>query len=270
MNHQEPEVLIGIPTLNGPERLRRCLQSIQINTPRSEPFKVVVVDDCSTPENLKKNKEVVRAFGVDMLMHQQRYGVARGWNDLTRHTQAPYVILMNDDVEVVPDWYEALVFSLKQNPHAGMIGLTAYQGVNSSNFTPPPVKSYNEAKMLRGEGMFSTSGFIFGFQHMKFDQIGGFDDGFFLFYEEVDFGARMEAAGYASYMLSYPVVIHQGGASTSDSRNLPDPQGVMAQSRERFKAKHGSVSRVREETRSRPPARSICTEWNTALKVLVD
>jgi GT2 family glycosyltransferase len=270
VNHPDPEVLIGIPTLNGPDRLRRCLRSIQINTPRSESFKVLVVDDCSTPDNLQKNKDVVHAFGVEMITHQERLGVARGWNDLTRHSKAPYVILINDDVEVVPDWYEALVFTLKNNPHAGMVGLTAYQGVNSSNFTPPPVKSYNEAKMQRGEGMFSTSGFIFGFQHMKFDEIGGFDDAFFLFYEEVDFGVRMEAAGYSSYMLSYPIVIHQGGASTSDSRNVPDPNGIMCQSRERFKAKHGSVLRVRQAAYARGPQKATCLEWNTALKVLVD
>ncbi len=270
MNHPEPEVLIGIPTLNGPERLRRCLRSILLYTPREAAFKVLVVDDCSTPENLKKNKDVIHEFGVEMITHQERFGVARGWNDLTRHSQAPYVILMNDDVEVVPDWYEALVFTLKNNPHVGMVGLTAYQGVNTANFTPPPVKSYNEAKMLRGEGMFSTSGFIFGFRHMKFDEIGGFDDGYFLFYEEVDFGARMEAAGHQSYMLSYPVVIHQGGASTSDSRNVPDAQAVMRQSRERFKMKHESVAKVREVMREFPPSFHSCIEWNTSLKVLVD
>ena len=49
----------------------------------------------------------------DPLGAVRRLGVARGWNDLTRHTNAPIIILMNDDVEVVPDWYEALVFSLK-------------------------------------------------------------------------------------------------------------------------------------------------------------
>jgi GT2 family glycosyltransferase len=270
MNHPEPEVLIGIPTLNGPDRLRRCLRSIQLNTPAREFFKVLVVDDCSTPDNLQKNKEVVHAFGVEMITHQERFGVARGWNDLTRHSKAPYVILMNDDVEVVPDWYEAMVFTLKNNPQAGMVGLMAYQGVTTSNFTPPPVKSYNEAKMLRGQGMFSTSGFIFGFRHMMFDEIGGFDDGFFLFYEEVDFGARMEAAGHLSYMLSYPVVIHQGGASTSDSRNLPDAQGVMRQSRERFQMKHGGVQKIREWMAEQPPAFVSCVEWNTSLKVLVD
>jgi GT2 family glycosyltransferase len=272
MNHPSPEVLIGIPTLNGPDRLQRCLRSIKLHTPPSEPFKVLVVDDFSSPENLEKNKGIVSGFGIEMITHQQRFGVARGWNDLTRHSNARFVILMNDDVEVVPDWYEALVFSIKNNPGAGMVGLTAYQGVNSLNFTPPPAKSYNEAKMLRGVGMFSTTGFLFGFERAKFDHVVGFDDGFFLFYEEIDFGARLEEAGWRSYMLSYPVVIHQGGASTSDSRNVQNTQKILAESRDRFKAKHGSVEAVRMAMagRDKDSKPTELVEWNTSLKVLVD
>lgn len=269
MNHPTPEVLIGIPTLNGPDRLRRCLRAIRINTPRTEPFKVLVVDDCSTPENLQKNKDVIHEFGVEMITHLERFGVARGWNDLTRHTQAPYVILMNDDVEVVPDWYDALVFSLKNNPGAGMIGLTAYQGVNSSNFTPPPTKSYNEARMMGGGGMFSSTGFLFGFKREKFDRVGGFDDGFFLFYEEIDFGVRLLKAGWPSYMLSYPVIIHQGGATTSDARNVPDALGVMGESRERFRKKHGSIREIRASIQKAKEAPAL-VEWNTMLKTWVD
>lgn len=273
MNHQDPEVLIGIPTLNGPDRLRRCLRSIYVNTPRTEPFKVLVVDDRSTPDNLKRNKDVIHEYGIEMITHQERFGVARGWNDLTRHTKAPIIILMNDDVEVVPDWYEALVFSIKNNPHAGMIGLTAYQGVNGENFTPPPVKSYNEARMQRGAGTFSATGFLFGFEREKFDHVVGFDDGFFLFYEEVDFGVRLLKAGWPSYMLSYPVVIHQGGATTSDSRNVSDTQGVMAESRKRFKQKHGSIREIREflaKVESTAFNKSKLVEWNTMLKTWVD
>lgn len=270
MNHSKPEVVIGIPTLNGPDRLRRCLRSIRINTPRSEPFKVLVVDDCSTPENLQRNKDVIHEFGVEMITHDERFGVARGWNDLTRHTQAPWMILSNDDVEMVPDWYEALVFSLKNNPHAGMIGLPAYQGVNSSNFTPPPIKSYNESRMRRGVGMLSATGFLFGFERLKFNDVGGFDDQYFLFYEEIDFGVRLLKRGWPSYMLSYPTVIHQGGASTSDARNVPDTQGVMAESRERFKKKHGSIEVIRDGLVDPENGFPAPVEWNTMLKTWVD
>lgn len=269
MNHAEPDVVIGIPTLNGPERLRSCLTAIKRYTPWGrERVKVVVVDDCSTPKNLEANKTVVHQFGIELLMHDIRKGVAAGWNALSRHTQARIVILMNDDVEVVPDWFEALVFTLRHNPHVGMVGLSAYQGVNSRNFTPPALPSYNEAKMLRGHKMISATGFLFGFRREKFEEIGGFDENFFLFYEEVDFGYRLLKAGNPSYMLSYPVVIHQGGATTSDGQNVMDPNAILLESRDKFVEKHGgTIGKLRDEHVELVWPELV--EWNTMLKTWV-
>ena len=264
----EPEILIGIPTLNGPDRLARCLESIRRHTPL-EAYKaqVLVSDDFSYRENLEENRKVCQNFGAELACPAQvRIGVAQQWNCLTRHTKAPIVILLNDDVEVVPDWLEALVFSICRNPAAGMVGLKAYQGVTSENFTPPPVQSYNEAVMERGVGMISATGFLFGFERRKWDEVGGFDPHFFAFYEEIDFGIRLHEMNWPSFMLSYPIVIHQGGATTSDIRNL-DSQKVLLESREKFKAKHGSIQEVRRKL-SEPTWKPV--QWNTMLKTWVD
>lgn len=268
---QTPEVLIGIPTLNGPERLARCLESIRRHTPlEAYRAKVLVGDDFSYRDNLEENRKICRNFGVELACPAQaRIGVAQQWNCLTRHTEAPIVILANDDVEVVPDWLEALVFSIKNNPGAGMIGLKAYQGVTTRNFTPPPVQSYNEAVMERGFGMISATGFLFGFERHKWEAIGGFDPEFFAFYEELDFSTRLlKEGGWFPYMLSYPIVIHQGGATTSDIKNL-DAAKVFAESRARFNVKHGSLEQVRSLLRCLDvPSRAI--QWNTMLKTWKD
>jgi len=270
MNHPEPDVVIGIPTLNGPERLRTCLAAIKRHTPWArERVKVLALDDCSTYDGLEGNKCVAHEYGIDLLMHDARRGVAAGWNNLTRQTAARIVILMNDDVEVVPDWYEALVFSLRNNEHAGMIGLPAYTGVNGRNFRMPGVPSYNEAKMQHGHKMLSTTGFLFGFRRERFDEIGGFDERFFLFYEEVDFGYRLLQKGWPSYMLSYPTVIHQGGATTSDRQNVSDPSAYMLESRDKFIQKHGgSIAELRDKLPKGYVYPEV-VEWNTMLKTWV-
>lgn len=263
-----PEICVGVPTLNGPDRLARCLESVRRHTPMEALGAALFVsDDCSREGGLEANKRVCADYGVEMLMAQSRLGVAEQWNRLTRHTAAPIVVLMNDDVEVVPDWLQALAFTLRNNPHAGMVGLKGYQGVNSLNFTPPPVPSYNEAVMERGVGMIASTGFLFGFSRDKYDAVGGFDPGFFAFYEEIDFGARLLAMGWPSYMLSHPVVIHQGGATTSDRKNL-DAQRVMAESRGRFKAKHGGIGPLRAAMAERDWPRPV--QWNTMLGTWID
>lgn len=267
--YSDPEVVIGIPTLNGPGRLQRSLEALKKNTP-FEKYRAVVLlsDDCSREDNYKLNMDIATQYEVPMLTTIVQLGVAEQWNRLTRHyPNAKYMILMNDDVEVPEDWLDALFFSLENNPHAGMIGLPAYQGVTTANFTPPPVKSYNEAKMERGYGMFAATGFLFGFEKKKFDKIGGFDTQFFAFYEEIDFGIRLMDEGWPSYMLSYPVVIHQGGATTSDERNI-DAQKVMLESRAKFKAKYSGIQFIRRMLA--PRKYPDCVEWNTMLKTWMD
>lgn len=275
MSNESPKICIGIPTLNGPDRLDRCLASIFKHTPLKEYGAAVLVsDDFSYEKHMTENAKVCANYGADLLLAPARIGVAQQWNRLTLHTKAEIMILMNDDVEVVPDWLEALAFTIRHNPHVGMVGLKAYEGVNSKNFTPPPVQSYNEAVMEHGYGMFSTTGFLFGFERVKFDAIGGFDPNFFAFYEEIDFGFRLRNEGWPSFMLSYPVVIHQGGATTSDRKNV-DAERVLLDSRAKFNAKHGSLSAVRAATVKADLSRLgnlnlPRIQWNTMLKTWND
>jgi GT2 family glycosyltransferase len=265
-----PEILIGIPTLNGPERLSRCLNAIHKYTPlEAMKAMVLVSDDCSYEVNLEANKRVCNNFRIEMLMAQTRIGVAQQWNRLVKHTHAPTVILMNDDVEIVSDWLEALAFSVRMNPHAGMVGLKAYEGVNTNNFNPPKPASYNEAVMERGHGMLASTGFLFGFSRANFDEVGGFDEEYFAFFEEVDFGIRLLERNHPSYMLSYPIVLHQGGATTSDKRNI-DAQKVFEASKKRFLVKHWSYQHRREQLIDPRIGYPALVQWNTMLKTWSD
>lgn len=267
-----PKISIGIPTLNGPDRLERCLRSIKQRTNLAKyDAEVVVSDDSSYSAKLVENKNICHIYRVPLLMSDQRIGVAQQWNRLVRHTDAPIQILLNDDVEVVAHWLDALVYSLEENPHAGMVGLKAFQGVTSLNFTPPPVPSYMEATMERGRGLLASQGFCFGFKKDKWEAVGGFDEKFFAFYEEIDFGINLFRHGWPSYMLSYPIILHQGGATTSDVGNLDAPK-VISESREYFKRKQPAISDIRKDMDVVDDAgvwpKLRC--WNTGLLVTQD
>lgn len=264
---ENPEVMIGIPTLNGSERLERCLRSIfkysNLDLYKAE---VVVSDDFSNNREFNLNKAVVNAFRVPMLVTDQRLGVAEQWNRLVRHTPAPIQIIMNDDVEVVKDWLDALVYTVKNNPLAGMIGLKAYQGVTTQNFTPPPALSYEESRMERGRGLISSCGYLFGFLKEKWESVGGFDTRYYAFYEELTFGYECYKRGWPSYMLSYPIILHQGGATTSDPANI-NAHRVLLESRRTFQEKYGSITSVRNEIieTDEHSSRPKLDQWNTGL-----
>ena len=276
----KPRVTIGIPTLNGPERLSRCLESIADCTAfeRFESVKVIVNDDASTSENLKLNKDAIHRSkylreiaGLEMLVSEERRGVSTSWNRLVRHQDQEIVVLLNDDLEVDHDWLDVLTFSVWENPLAGMVGLNCYIGTTKlqakmAGLIPPKI-DYHEATMLDGGGKLLTPlGSIFAIRRDVFDMAGGFDERYFVFYEEVDMAVTLRKSGYHQYIASYPIVFHMGGATTSEPTNI-DAKECLRRSRQLFSEKWGETpGEFREKCGTVPKVR----EWNTQLKFLID
>jgi GT2 family glycosyltransferase len=267
------KVTVGIPTLNGPDRLRRCLRSIAECTDWSAfgpgNVKVLICDDGSTPENLEANKHVLheaerlrQVSGAEMIMSPTRDGIAKSWNKLVRHQACDVAALLNDDIEVVEHWLDVLVYSVMENPQAGMIGLNSYVGVIKGQVPPPLRVDYCESHLLSGGGrLVSSQGPIFAFRRDVYDLVGGFDERYFVFYEECDFGVALRQKGYVHYMADYPRVYHMGGATNSEPKNL-DAASQIAASREKFRQKWGrSFEQIRQEYGPAPTAR----EWNTQI-----
>jgi GT2 family glycosyltransferase len=222
------DVLVGIPTLNGSARLKRCLESIAECT-RFGSFEcvtVLVCDDGSTEEDLVLNKNVIhdasrRVPGLEMLVNGKREGIASSWNKLVRHRDSDIVVLINDDIEVVEHWLDVLVYSVAENSIAGMVGLNSYVGAIKAQTQPPLRVDYNEAALQFGGGtLLASHGPIFAFRREAYNLVGGFDERYFCFYEELDFGVSLHKKGLRHFMASYPIVYHMGGATNSDPRNL--------------------------------------------------
>lgn len=258
------KILIGIPTLNGPDRLDRALKSIKTYTDLRNVV-VFVSDDASTPENLKLNKDVVHTHGVPMLMSEERLGIAKQWNRLVRHVpDAEVCVLLNDDVEVVEDWLDVLVFSLEKNPDLGMVSLRCETGVTSENGQPRPRVDYNEARILHAGGsLVSGGGAAFAFRREDWAGVGGFDERYFCFYEEVDFGVALATQlGRFNAFVSYPVIYHMGGATIGVNM---DASQVLLDSRKAFWDKWGLTM---DQLRARLGSREAPSfhEWDSKFK----
>jgi GT2 family glycosyltransferase len=261
------KVLIGIPTLNGPERLERVLFSVKEHTrdAAGKPMPnvtVLVSDDCSSEENLEANKEVAARYGVDMLMTDKRLGISCQWNRLVRHVpDADIVVLLNDDVEVVRDWLDVLVFSLEKNPILGMVGLLSEAGTKAE-CAPRPRLDFAEASFLHGNGtLLSSVGACFAFRRADWLAVGGFDERYFAYYEEVDFGVMLaKERGLVHAMATYPVIYHMVGATM---KNL-GAQKILEQSRAEFTKKwKQTLDELREEfgRLEVPPLKRWHSQW---------
>jgi len=278
-------VLIGIPTLNGPDRLNRLLFSLRHHTDWTKfaSVKLLVCDDGSREKAFEENRSVcaqypdlVEKARLEYIAHHARRGIAAGWNTLCRHGHAEWdvAILLNDDVEVVRHWLETVVYSLVENPVLGMVGLNAYLSVTKGQVDtlhPAALEhvrnlqiDYHEAALLTAGGtLLASHGSAFGFRRDVYDKVGGFDERYFCFYEELDFGVACKGHGLIHAMLSYPIIYHMGGATNSIPSNL-DARARMNESRVKFEQKW--LATASELRRRIEPRAELLREWNTQIE----
>jgi len=262
------KAVVGIPTLNNPELLNNCLNSIfKTYDIKKYNIKVLALDDFSSPENLSKNKEICASYQIDLLMNTERLGVAKSWNILAKHCESEIIVLLNDDVMVVHNWLDVILYTLDNNPQIGVVGLNAYEGSNSY-LLPNNIPTYIESKIMLGGNLhpiLSARGYAFAFRKHDYHAIGGFDSSYFCFFEEVDFNlSMMNILEKRNCILSYPIIKHQHGITTF--KELRDHTNTFQKSKFTFEKKWNiSWEKIRElfNEKKVPSIKFPLNEWNS-------
>jgi N-acetylglucosaminyl-diphospho-decaprenol L-rhamnosyltransferase len=246
-----PDVSAVVVTYNALPYLERCLESI-------EHHETVVVDHGSTDGTL----ELVRSrFPRARIVEQGNRGLAAGWNRGIRETSSPYVLVLNADAWVVGDAPDRLAAFAEQHGRAGFV---APRLLNPDGTLQPSVRAFPTPWRLATEYLFlrklaprsrALNAFYgAGFRHDEvreidfakaagfllrraaFDDVGSFDEGFFLFSEETDWCYRLREAGWQSFFFPDAEIVHVGGASwRAESATLFTEQ---VRGHLRFLAKH--------------------------------
>ena len=100
-------VAVVIPNYNGTEYMKRCLASLSKQS--FADFCIIVADDCSTDDSVAVCKEC--APEAHVICREQNGGFAAAVNDGIRRGMelgAEYILLLNNDTEVAPDFVEQL------------------------------------------------------------------------------------------------------------------------------------------------------------------
>jgi GT2 family glycosyltransferase len=198
-------------------------------------YETVVVDHGSTDGTL----ELVRdRFPAVRIVEQENLGLAAGWNRGIRETTTPYVLVLNADAWLVGDAGERLVAFAEERERAGFVAprLLNPDGTlqRSVRAFPTPWRIATEYLFLRklaprsrAVNAFYGAGFghdevrevdfakgaAFLLRREAYEDVGPFDERFFLFSEETDWCYRLHQAGWE--VLFYPgaEAVHVGGAS---------------------------------------------------------
>jgi GT2 family glycosyltransferase len=217
-----PSVTVVIPNWNGVQHLAECLSSLQAQT--RAPERIVLVDNGSTDESLP----FVRASFPDVSVIEmgENLGFSAAVNAGIRAADTAYVALLNNDTAVDPRWVEELTASLDARPDydmaASLMLLYARDGVvNAAGdvYSVQFLAAYNRGMWYPAE-RYAQPCRVLGacagaalYRRSLFDEVGLFDESFFLMHEDTDFNIRALVAGKRCLYVPAARVRHKLGAT---------------------------------------------------------
>jgi GT2 family glycosyltransferase len=235
MKLAQPRVTIAILTYDGRELLDVVVPSV-LALRTADAARVLVLDNGSRDGS----PDYVRARWptVEILEIPCNIGVAAALNRaVLAAAESELVALLNNDVELDPDWLLELSRALEDHPEAASAsGKLLYFHDRSTIDAAGSLVLWSGAVIGRGHGMrdggqFDTATPLFGangaaalYRRSAFDLVGLFDGSFGGYFEDVDWYMRAQLAGFTSRYVPSAVAYHIGSATTRRFGGLPGRQ----------------------------------------------
>lgn len=222
-----PDLSIIIVAYNGADLLRTTLRSVLDHT-RNITFEVVVIDNASPDRCIEQIAACFPAVRFILRRHNDGYAAAN--NIGIRASSGRYVALLNPDTELHDNLFAVLVRWIDAHPDVGAVGPQLVQPDGepqpySYGSTPTPwyllrrVWSHVRGRYLHAwhgdtpQDVDWVAGTCLVARRSALEKIGGLDERFFLYFEDVDLGMRLRRSGWRVVFLPIASLIHQGGRS---------------------------------------------------------
>jgi GT2 family glycosyltransferase len=234
-------VSIIIPTRDHGEDVERCLSSL-FERSSYRDLEVLLID------NGTRDPASLRTFDAWAAREPERFTVIRydvpfNFSSITNfgvaHSSGPYVLLLNNDTEVItPDWIEAMV-EQAQRPaigavgakllypdgtvqHAGVVvGLGGVAGHSHKYFQREAPGYFGVLQTVNNFSAVTAACLMV--RREVFDEVGGFDETLAIAFNDVDFCLRVKAAGYRNVYLPHVELYHHESKSRGHE-NTPAKQ----------------------------------------------
>jgi N-acetylglucosaminyl-diphospho-decaprenol L-rhamnosyltransferase len=242
LSRMEAEVGIVTVTYNSSRVLEEFLASCGDHGATHE---IIVVDNGSA--DIAETRRLCALYSVNLIESPTNlgYGSAVNLGVSQLSPRIKYVIMVNPDVTFTTGAIETLFSALQHNPQWGLVGpqtLNA-EGAQYPSARPFPNLLIGVGHALSGRvwpsNFFSRkyltdlshltkptpvgwlSGACIGVRRSTFNQVKGFDEGFFMYFEDVDLGKRVIEAGFENHFIPNATIVHTGAHSTSqDSTHM--------------------------------------------------
>lgn len=241
---------IVIPSYNTKKLLRDCLQSIQDNPAEESKFEIVVVDNASTDGSQEMVADEFR--DVHLIKNRKNKGFASAVNQGWRVAKGEFILFLNSDTVVKKNSLDIVVDYAKTNPDVGAISgkpvlrngqldpdshrgfptpwsaLTFFLGLEKLFPKSRLFAQYHQGWKDKNKihEIDAGAGVFLLVRKSVLEKIGGWDESYFFYGEDIDLCFRIKKAGYKIVFHPKAEVMHYKGASSGlrrESRDVARP-----------------------------------------------
>ncbi len=231
MNHR---ITVSLITYNSEKFLEQSLPTL---TNQTEPISIIVTDNNSSDKTISLVKEILPQ--ATLIANRQNLGFCMPHNKVISWCVTPYILILNPDVMLEPDYCEKLADYLDENPNCASVSGLLYrwhldQEINRSEIDSAGLKLQKNGQVydLNDIDNNQTDQQVFGvsgasacyrvqslkstalYQHNK---VMFYDENYYIYKEDVDLAFRLRLAGFDSVCNYKAIGYHQRGLSGSVS-----------------------------------------------------
>lgn len=230
------DLSIIIVNYNSKNYLRGCLDSI-LNQNHKVSIEIFVSDNNSSDGSIDMIKSDFPQ--VTLIENKDNIGYSAAANRAIRESSGRYVLILNNDIEVLNDSLNLMVDTMVKNPTIGLLGcrllnsnytLQQSFGYFNLGFLSEAIQKiffnrYKRGNRLVGRYLYKIhkkfkevdwiSGACIMTRREAMDDVGLMDEHYFMFFEEIDLCNRVRKTGWKIYYTPDAKMIHHGGKSSS-------------------------------------------------------
>ena len=219
-----PKVSVIIPTWNSAKVIDQCLDNLSLQT--MQDFEVIIIDNGSTDDDVMDLQKKWPTIDFHIKKLERNIGFASACNLGVHLATGDWLAMLNSDAFPHPDWLEELLGAAQRHPefsffasrqlranaphlldgagdvlHISGLAWRRYAGFPADRFGLEPVE------------VFSACAAASLYSRQAFMQVGGFDEDFFSYHEDVDLSFRLRLQGFRCLYVPDAVVHHVGSAT---------------------------------------------------------
>lgn len=237
-----PALDIAIVSYRCRELLRACLESLREHPPR-RGMRVHVVDNASGDGTVEM---VRREFGeVDVIASDRNLGFSAANNLVLRDSDASYALVLNPDTRLTAGALDRLLDQMDARPEVGICGprliredgsddhaakrsfptplsaLGHFSGLGRQRTARGPLAAYRAPHLSpdRAGPVDAVNGAFMLIRRGALDEVGLFDEGYWMYMEDLDLCRRFSRAGWMTWYEPSATVIHLKSGSAGDVRS---------------------------------------------------